>query len=115
MSVYVSNITIPSGADFDQTFILEDSSGGILDLTGYTAASILKKHPESSKVAAVFEIIFPIARRTGQLKIALASSITSSLKPGRYCYDILIDDGQERSRVIEGSALVTAGVTTTIV
>lgn len=113
MSVYVSNITIPVGADFDQTFILEDSSNSILNLSNYTAASILKKHPESSKISAVFDISFP-ARSTGQIKISLASSITSKLKPGRYCYDVLVNDGETISRVIEGSALVTAGVTTSI-
>jgi hypothetical protein len=114
MSVFVSNITIPIGADFDQTFILEDSSNSILNLTDYTAASILKKHPESSKISAVFDVSFPVARSTGQIKISLASSITSNLKPGRYCYDILVNDGETISRVIEGSALVTAGVTTSI-
>jgi hypothetical protein len=114
MSVFVSNITIPVGADFSQTFILENTSDQILNLTDYTAASLLKKHPESSKVAATFDVIFPAARSTGQIKISLGSSITSRLKPGRYCYDILVNDGDEITRIVEGSALVTAGVTTSI-
>jgi hypothetical protein len=113
MSVFVTNITIPVGSDFSQTFILENGSNQALNLTGYTAASMLKKHPESSKVAANFVVTFP-AETIGQVRISLASSITSRLKPGRYCYDILVDDGEERTRIVEGSALVTAGVTTSI-
>ncbi|MEY3311175.1 MAG: Synechococcus phage [Bacteroidota bacterium] len=115
MSVYVSNITIPVGADFNQTFILSNAFGNSLNLSGYTASSILKKHPNSSKTSAVFDVTFPDPRMTGQVRISLASTITSTLKSGRYCYDILVDDGNgERTRVIEGSALVTAGVTTTV-
>lgn len=115
MSVYVSNITIPVGADFNQTFILSNSFGNSLNLSGYTASSVLKKHPNSSKTSAVFDITFIEPRLTGQIRISLASSITSQLKSGRYCYDVLVDDGNgERTRVVEGSALVTAGVTTSV-
>lgn len=112
MSVYVSNITIPIGADFEQTFSLEDNVlNSYLDLTGYTGSSLLKKHPSSLTTSAIFEVNFP-NREYGEISISLGSSITSSLKPGRYCYDILLSDGSRKSRVVEGSALVTAGVTT---
>lgn len=111
MSVYVSNITIPVGADFEQTFSLEDNiSNSYLDLSGYSASSILKKHPASLTTTAIFEVSFS-NRNFGELAISLGSSITSLLKPGRYCYDILLSDGIKKSRVVEGSALVTAGVT----
>ena len=40
MSVYVVNIVIPSGADFEQTFTLESSeSNSYIDLRNYTGAS----------------------------------------------------------------------------
>lgn len=112
MAVYVSNITIPSGEDFEQTFTLESSSNNSpFNLTSYTAKSHLKKHPSSLTTAAVFQVSFP-NRQAGEILISLGSSITSNLKPGRYSYDILIDNGVKKTRVIEGSALVTAGVTT---
>ena len=47
------------------------------------------------------------------MKIALPASTTNGLKPGRYVYDVLLNDGSEKTRVIEGSAIVTAGITTT--
>ena len=111
MAIYVANITIPVGADFTQTFFLESISNTPLDLTGYTGMSMLKKSPASLKTAASFSVSFPIPI-SGRVKISLASSITSSLRPGRYSYDILLNDGSLKSRVVEGSALVTAGVTT---
>ena len=112
MAVYVSNITIPVGEDFEQTFILENViDNSILNLNNYTAKSHLKKHPASLNTTAIFEISFP-NRQNGEILLSLGSTITSTLKPGRYSYDIVINDGNKNKRVVEGSALVTAGVTT---
>lgn len=111
MAVYVSNITIPSGEDFEQTFVLESAvNNSTFDLTNYSAYAQLKKHPSSLNVTADFQVSF-INESAGELVLSLASSITSTIKPGRYSYDILIDDGIKLKRVVEGSALVTGGVT----
>jgi hypothetical protein len=112
MAAYVSNIVIDVGANFDQSFNLENSSNAPLDLTGYTASSILKKSAASLSTSASFVVSFP-NRIQGQLRISLGSSITSGLKPGRYVYDVLLNDASSvKTRVVEGSAIVTAGVTT---
>ena len=112
MAAYVSNIVIDVGADFNQTFNLEGSNNAPLDLTGYTGASKMKKHASSLTTAATFIVSFP-NRTQGQVKISLGSSITNVLKAGRYSYDLLLNDGSTKTRVVEGSAIVTAGVTTT--
>ena len=111
MAAYISNIVIDAGADFNQIFNLEDSANSPLDLTGYSAISKLKKHPASLNDKASFTVSFP-NRAQGQLKIALGSSITSVLKAGRYSYDVLLNDGSLKTRIVSGSAIVTAGVTT---
>jgi len=111
MAAYISNIVIDAGADFDQVFNLENTANSPLDLTGFTATSKLKKHPASLKEQATFSVSFP-NRVQGELKIALGSSITSALKAGRYSYDVLLNDGSLKTRIVSGSAIVTAGVTT---
>ena len=111
MAAYVSNIVIDVGSDFNQTFYLETTSNTPLNLTGYTATSKMKKHPSSSSTAATFVVSFPNPTN-GSLTLSLGSSITSGLKPGRFCYDVLVNDGTIKTRVVEGSALVTAGITT---
>ncbi len=112
MAAYVSNIVIDIGADFNQTFNLESSNNTALNLTGYTGTSIMKKHPASLNDTATFSVSFP-NRTAGQVKISLGSSTTSGLKAGRYSYDVLLNDGSNmKTRIVEGSALVTAGVTT---
>ena len=111
MAAYVSNIVIDVGTDFIQTFNLEDSGNAPLDLTSYTGSSLMKKHPSSLTTTATFAVSFPSPTQ-GQLRISLGSTVTSGLKPGRYVYDVLISDGSIKTRVVEGSAIVTAGVTT---
>jgi hypothetical protein len=112
MAAYVSNIVVDVGANFDQSFNLETNANAPLNLTGYTGAAKLKKSAATSKTAADFVVSFPDPLQ-GQLKISLASSITSALKPGRYVYDVLLTDTSSmKSRVVEGSAIVTAGITT---
>ena len=112
MAAYVSNIIVDVGANFDQTFNLESTANAPLDLTGFTGAAKLKKSAATSKTAADFVVSFPNVTE-GQLKISLGSTITSGLKPGRYAYDVLLTDASSiKTRVIEGSAIVTAGVTT---
>ena len=111
MAAYISNIVIDVGADFNQTFNLESNANAPMDLTGYTATSIMKKHPASLNNTATFVCSFP-NRSQGQLRISLGSTLTTPIKPGRYSYDILLNSGSLKTRVVEGSALVTAGVTT---
>tara|TARA_B100001063_G_scaffold157580_1_gene146948 strand:- start:209 stop:547 length:339 start_codon:yes stop_codon:yes gene_type:complete len=112
MAAYVSNIVIDIGANFDQSFNLENNANAPLNLTGFTGAAKMKKSAQSSTTAATFVVSFPDAT-AGQLKISLGSAITSGLKPGRYSYDVLLTDASSiKTRVVEGSAIVTAGVTT---
>jgi len=113
MAAYVSNIVIDVGADFGQTFNLEGTNNAPLNLSGYTGFSKMKKSPVSLTTTTTFSVSFP-DRTAGQVRISLGSTVTNDLKPGRYSYDLLLKDGSNlKTRVVEGSAIVTAGVTTT--
>ena len=111
MAAYISNIIIDAGADFNQIFTLEGSNNSALNLTGYTATAKMKKHPASLNDTATFSVSV-INAVLGQLKISLGSTTTKDIKPGRYSYDILLNDGSVKTRIVSGSAIVTAGVTT---
>lgn len=111
-AVYVSNLIINTGATFSQSFDLLDNEGsGPLDLTDFTAAAQFRKHPGSSSKTD-FTVAFESPRTDGKIKISLTSTQTAAIsKPGRYVYDIVIDSGTVKTRVIEGSVLVREGVT----
>jgi hypothetical protein len=109
---YVTNIIINGNTDFSHTFNLETTSNTPLNLTNYTAYASMKKSSASLNTAADFTVSFT-DRLYGKLTISLGSSITSTIKPGRYSYDLLLVDGElTKSRAREGSAIVTAGITT---
>jgi len=113
MAAYVANLVMNAGADFKQSFYLESPiSNSVIDLTGFTGICQMKKSPASLNKTAEFVVSFP-APTAGQVLISMASSITSTIKPGRYCYDILLSDTHSnKSRAVEGSIIVTAGIST---
>jgi hypothetical protein len=113
MAVYVNNLVINTGTTFEQTFTLEGSDSSTpIDLTDYTFESQMRKHPGSSS-ATTFSVVIINPPTAGRLLIGLTTSQTSSLKPGRYIYDVLATNiiENKKSRVIEGMVLVREGVT----
>ena len=113
-AVYVSNLIINTGATFSQSFDLLNAEGsGPLDLTGFTAEAQFRKHPGSSSKTDFTVNLDNSPRTDGEIVISLTSTQTAAIsKPGRYVYDVLIDNGASvKTRVIEGSVLVREGVT----
>lgn len=110
MAVYVHNITIQQGSTFSVVFQVEGTqTNAPKDLTGYTSSSQLRKtYSSSSAVSFASTITDPIE---GAVKISMDSTVTSSLKPGRYVYDVKIENPLEIFRVVEGTALVRPEVT----
>lgn len=109
-SIYVSNLIINSGASFSQDFFLEDSAtNSAMNLSSATITSQMRKWSGSTGVTTFTTSI--VNSQTGQIRISLGSSITSSLKPGRYVYDVLLTDNDSTTRVVEGMALIREGVT----
>lgn len=109
-AVYVNNLVINAGADFGQTFTIEENDANTpLDLTPYTASSQMRKHAGSSSAVNFTTVVTDPAN--GNVRVSLSSTITSTLKPGRYVYDVVLNDGNTLTRVIEGMVLVREGVT----
>lgn len=109
-AVYVNNLVINTGTDFEQVFTLASSSGNsALNLSNYTAEAKLSKHPYSStKVGFAVTFLVPSA---GILEISLTQQQTSALKEGRYVYDVVLNDGSKKTKVVEGMVFVRKGVT----
>ena len=111
MAVYVSNITIEQGFDFDTSFQLEDTrTNEFLNLVGAGTSAMLRKHSAAkTKVSFASSVADP---DTGIISISLTANKTVSLKPGRYVYDVqIITSGGRKFKAIEGNALVRSGVT----
>lgn len=106
----VLNISIPQGADFSETFVSTESDGSFTNLTGYSGVARLKKHPAAT-TSTSFTVT--ITALIGEVAIAMTSGTTSGLTPGRHVYDVkLTSPSGSVSRLVEGMAFVTAGIST---
>ena len=107
----ISNIFIDQGADFTTTVNVTDSNASALDLTGYTAAGMVRKNHLSVSSTA-FTVAFVSPRSSGQITISLTDTQTAALPEGRYVYDVVITAGDgTKTRVVEGSATINPSVT----
>ena len=112
MTVYRKNISINVGETFSQDLTLLSSDGsGVVDLTGFTAQSKLRKSPTNYRFA---DIQVGIVNATqGQVNISIASSITKFLQGGRDVYDVVLTrPGGFKLVAVEGNALVRSGINT---
>lgn len=107
----IANLYIDQGTDYSITVDCTDSAGEVLDLTGYTAAAQMRKTYSSSTVSATFAT--SINASAGQVTLSLTDTQTSGLESGRYVYDLNITktSTSETTRVVEGQAILTPGVT----
>ena len=109
---FIVDLLIHTGTDFEQTFVLEDTtSNSPKDLTGFSACCEMRRYEGSTRTAA-FSVSFASDRRTGRVEIAMTRFDTINLKPGKYLYDILLQDPSGNiERVVEGLVDVKRTVT----
>ncbi len=106
----ISNIFIDQGATFTTTVTVTDANGDAVNLSGYSVAAQIRKTYASSAISATFTT--SIAAATGQVTLSLTDTETANLEAGRYVYDLNINSsGGQKTRVVEGQATVTPGVT----
>lgn len=106
----IANIFIDQGTDFSITVDVTDTSGGALNMSGYSAAAQIRKTYGSSTVSSSFTT--SIAEASGQVTLSLTDTQTTALESGRYVYDLNVtSSGGQTTRVVEGQAIVTPGVT----
>ena len=109
---YSANLVIHTGTDFEQTFVLEDDLTDLpLNLTGYSGCAQLKRYESSSKTVD-FVVGFENNRTTGRVNVSIAATVSATIKPGKYFYDLLLRNAAGTiTRVVEGTALVKKSVT----
>ncbi len=112
MAVFNTNLLIHTGTDFEQTFVLEDDrTNSAKDLTGYTGVAKFKAFPNAYSTGdGAFDFGFT-NRKLGKIRISMADTATAKLEPGKYFYDVLLNDGSSVESVIEGQLIIKRSVT----
>ena len=117
MAVYTSNLALTTDSDFSQIFTLENAeTNSPTNLTGFTIASSIRKHP-AAKRGEGFEATI-INAAAGKIRLGMSGIKSRQLadegffRTGRYVYDVVVTDAaSERTKVLEGTVLVNIGIT----
>jgi len=103
-------LIVEQGATFTTVVNLSDSTGAVLNLSGYSAASQIRKSYYSSTATDI--LISVSDASNGEITMSITSANTANLTPGKYVFDMVATDSYNvKTRVIEGIVNVLASVT----
>ena len=104
-----SNLVVDQGSNFFVIITITDTSGNLVDLTGFTASAQMRKHFTS---ATAISFTCETGGANGTISLALTSEETTAITAGRYVYDVEVTTATDVvSRVVEGIVTVTPNVT----
>jgi hypothetical protein len=103
-------LTLDQGATYNSTITVRDENGVAQNLVGYTARSQMRKsYYSSTKKDFTVTVSQPA---NGQITMAMSAANTANLTPGRYVYDVEIEDASgDVTRIFEGIVTVLPNVT----
>ena len=103
------NITLQRRADYSVLLQFKDSTGTVINLTGYTAYAQAWNEGRTTKYAD-FSVAYT-NRTNGQITISLTDTQTSAFID-ELRYDVLLEDGSgNREYYLEGVIFVSQGYT----
>lgn len=109
MAAY-SELFVEQYADFSTTVNVEDSNGDAINLSGYSAASQIRKSYYSSTANTFTSSVTGTAN--GEVTISMTAANSANMSPGRYLYDLVITSpAGVKTRVVEGIVTILPGVT----
>lgn len=106
-----TNLFVDQGTTFSSVITLNNQDGSVMNLTGYTVKSQFRKSYQSSQGYDFTATVYDAT--AGQIELALDATTTSSIKAGRYLYDVEITYNTQKYRVLEGIVIVTPEITKT--
>jgi hypothetical protein len=106
----VTNLYIDQGSFFRTYVTVANTDGTPMDLTGFTAASQMRKSFQSS---TAYDFTTSISNPTqGRVRVELTSEQSRVIPAGKYLYDLEVKSpSNERTRVVEGIVLINPEIT----
>lgn len=103
-------LDIDQGSDFTAEFELENDDETPMILTGFSVYSQFRKSYSSS---TGYSFTTQITNASlGKLTLSLSGTTSSTIKPGRYLYDVeLVSPGGVKTRVVEGILTINPEIT----
>ena len=107
-----ANLTIYGGSALTADFSIVDTGSTAYDLTNFTGSSQMAKSVAVGATLgaqATFTVGFTSAA-DGKIRVSYGATQTGALSAGRYMYNVLISTGTTVYNIIEGNAMVYAGI-----
>ena len=106
----IQNLTVDQDADFTQTLTIKDSTGTVVDISGQTVTSKMRKTHLSTSATSFTTAI--VSGTAGTCSITLTDTVTAALTEGRYVWDLTTTTSVGLvTRRLEGRVTVTPSVT----
>lgn len=111
------DLVIDQFATFKTAFRWESKGTGLpVNLTGYSASmQIRRSHGDATALVSLTSAAnggLTIEGTDGRVRIEIPAATTTTLTAGRYVYDLVLTDlSSKKKRLVEGVAIVDAGVT----
>ena len=106
------NLTIYGGSALAADFSIVDTGSTAYDLSNFTGSSQMVKSVAVGATLgaqATFTVGFTSAA-DGKIRVSYGATQTGALSAGRYMYNVLISTGTTVYNIIEGNAMVYAGI-----
>lgn len=116
MSAGYHHFIIEQGATFGQTLTLKDSTGSLVNLTGFTGRMTLKQSPTATD--EVISLTTSNSRMTingieGTIELLISATDTENLTADDGVFDLEIESGAAVvTRLIEGTYSIRRNITT---
>jgi len=110
MSAGTYNFILEQGATFNRILTLKED-GAVMDLTGYSVASLMRSTHDSSTVVGTFTCTVSNAS-AGEITMSMTASTTGAIEEAIYVYDVEIANSAGTvTRIMEGTVTVNPEVT----
>lgn len=106
------DITIDQGANYRMTIDYRNPDGTGIDLSGYTFSFYVKDRPGGTTYMNGSTYVTRDTTNPGRILVNVPASVTAGLNFDQGVYDIVITNGADRTRVIQGRALLSRAVST---
>ena len=106
------NLILEQGTDFQGVIKLYADATTVLDLSGYTAQSQMRRSYDSVSATATLIASIPNPA-AGEIYLTLSATSSTGIRYGRYLYDVVLTQTSSGilTRAVEGIITVTPRVT----
>ena len=107
---YIANLYVEAGATFSRVITYTDSSGELVDLTGYTAELQVRETVDSA--TAILTKVPTLGGALGTISWAFTPAETATLTASKYAYALELTKTADSTvtRLVEGALTVSPEV-----